>query len=241
MIRLPGLAEMARVQLGIELSSAQLASMETYANLLVEWNKRFNLTAITDPADIETKHFLDSLTPLLVMSKPSDQQFIDVGTGAGFPGLVLKIACPRMPVTVVEATEKKAEFCRMVIEELGLLQATVVNQRAEEVGQDPAHREMYRWAGARAVAKLDVLAEYLLPLLQVGGHAIAQKGESAVAESQEAESAIGLLGGRLVQILSIDLPRVAETRHLVVLEKIAATPERYPRRPGMPAKRPLGD
>lgn len=241
MIRLPGLTEMARVQLGVELSGAQLACMETYANLLVEWNKRFNLTAITDPAEIETKHFLDSLTPLLVMIDPAGQQVVDVGTGAGFPGLVLKIACPRMPVTLVESTEKKAEFCRTVIEKLDLPQARVVNQRAEAVGHEPAHREAYRWAVARAVAKLDVLAEYLLPLLQVGGHAIAQKGDTAIAESQEAESAIELLGGRLVQILPIDLPRVAETHHLVVLEKIAATPDQYPRRPGIPAKRPLAD
>lgn len=240
-MRLPDLSEMARRQLGIELGGAQVAAMETFASRLLDWNTRVNLTAITDPAEIEVKHFLDSLTLLLIMNDPAGEQVVDVGTGAGFPGLVLKIACPRMPITLLEATKKKAEFCRMIVRDLDLQQAQVVNQRAEQIGQDPVHRAAYRWAVARAVARLDVLAEYLLPLLKVGGFAIAQKGETAVAEAQQAEPAVELLGGRLVQIRPISLPRVAETRHLVVLEKIAATPDRYPRRPGMPAKRPLGD
>lgn len=241
MINFRELARLAVDEFGVELSPAQVRAMETYATKLIEWNEKINLTAITHPLEMEVKHFLDSLTPLLAIGDMEQGNLIDVGTGAGFPGLVLKIARPQLPVTLVEATGKKAEFCRHVIEQLGLKQIHILDQRAELAGQSPQHRGAYRWAVARAVARLDVLAEYLLPFVRVGGLALAQKGETAIAEVQQAEPAIERLGGRLAEIRPIDLPRVPDTRYLVVIEKVAGTPEHYPRRPGIPAKRPLAN
>lgn len=239
MIRFPDLARMSREVLDIDLSRSQVSAMERYASRMLEWNERFNLTAITKPSEIETKHFLDSLSALKVLRDPPGGKVIDVGTGAGFPGIVLRIACSGIGITLAEATEKKAAFCRIIVDELGLSGVTVINQRAESLGHDPQHRAGYRWAVARAVARLDVLVEYLLPLLEIGGIAIAHKGETAIAEAHQAQSAVELLGGKLTQVLPVHLPRVAETRHLVVVEKTAATPDRYPRRPGIPSKRPL--
>ena len=164
---------------------------------------------------------------------------MDVGTGAGFPGLPLRIACPALRVTLIEATGKKAEFCRHVVERLGLEGVEVVHGRAEDVGQDPEHRQRYDVAVARAVAAMPVLAEYLLPLVRLGGQAIAQKGESGPAEAHGAEAAIRLLGGRLRQVTPVELPGVAEARYLVMVEKVAATPPIYPRRAGLPGRRPL--
>lgn len=255
------LAELAQARFGIALTSAQLKAFERYAALLIEANRHVNLTAITDPAEVRVKHFLDSLSCARVL-RPSPTapdpasgagqsgsqvlqlspsgRLADVGAGAGFPSLPLKIAFPALTVTLIESVGKKADFCRRVIDELGLEQAAVLSERAELVGRDPQHREQYDWAVARAVAALPVLLEYLLPLLRLGGVAIAMKGESAPAEAHQAEGALDLLGGRLLQILPVELPGVVETRHLVVIEKAAVTPERYPRRPGVAAKRPLG-
>jgi 16S rRNA (guanine527-N7)-methyltransferase len=166
-------------------------------------------------------------------------KLIDVGTGAGLPGIPLKIVCPQLQLTLVEATGKKAKFCQHVIEKLNLAGVTVVKARAEEVGRDPAHREQYDWAVARAVAEMPTLAEYLLPLVKRGGCAVAQKGPGALRETQSAEAAIGRLGGELVQIVPVELPRIVETRYLVVIKKAAASPLAFPRRPGVPAKTPL--
>jgi 16S rRNA (guanine527-N7)-methyltransferase len=165
---------------------------------------------------------------------------VDVGTGAGFPGLPLKIVLPRIRLTLVEATGKKADFCRHMVEVLGLDRVEVIHARAEEIGHRPEHREAYDWALARAVAVLPVLVEYLLPLLRIGGRAIAQKGEAGPAEAQAAEPALRLVGGRIRQVIPVELPGVAEPRFLVVMEKAARTPEGYPRRAGVPAKKPLG-
>ncbi len=162
-----------------------------------------------------------------------------MGTGAGFPGLVLKILYPSMKLTLVESVGKKATFCQHMVDKLALGEVTVLSLRAEEAGQNPAHREKYDWAVARAVANLPVLAELLLPLVRVGGAMLAQKGESAPAEAQSAEKALKLLGGSLRQLIPVALPGVAEERTLVVVDKVAATPPAYPRRAGLPAKKPL--
>jgi 16S rRNA (guanine527-N7)-methyltransferase len=236
---LSGLQEGARQRLGLPLSRRQLEAFSIYSAELVAWNERANLTAITDPAGIEIKHFLDSLTIVPYLGRSPAGRLIDVGTGAGFPGLPIKIACPAMRVTLVEATGKKADFCRHVVERLGLEGVEVVHARAEEVGQNSAHRQQYDIAVARAVAALPVLAEYLLPLVRLGGMAIAQKGESGPAEAHAAEGPLRLLGGRLQQVAPVELPGVAEARYLVILDKIAATPPDYPRRTGLPARRPL--
>jgi 16S rRNA (guanine527-N7)-methyltransferase len=205
----------------------------------MDWNERFNLTAITAPNEIEIKHFLDSLTCLLAMGKNPAGRLVDVGSGAGFPGLPLKIAVPSLQVTLVESVGKKANFCQHVVDELELGEIEVVNARAEEIGQDAAYRGANDWAVARAVAAMPVLVEYVLPLLKLGGKAVIQKGETGPAETHSAEAAIQILGGKVEGIRRLDLPRVVEARFLIVVAKVVATPEKYPRRPGMPAKRPL--
>jgi 16S rRNA (guanine527-N7)-methyltransferase len=226
--------------LGLELTAEQQSLFERYAKELIAWNdSRANLTAITEPLAVEMRHFLDSLTVLRAAALAPGQKVIDVGSGAGFPGLPLHIVNPGIQLTLLEATGKKTAFLEHVAACLSLNNVRVVNARAEEAGQNPAHREQYDLVLARAVALMPVLAEYLLPLCRIGGRCIAMKGESAAAEASRAERALRVLGGRLVQLLPIELPTVAETHYLVVIEKTAATPHHYPRRPGLPAKKPL--
>ena len=233
------LAQDALNLLGVRLSPRHLALFQRYEKELLEWNERFNLTAIREPAAIRSKHFLDSLTCLLAWRDNPPASLIDVGSGAGFPGLPLKILYPGLALTLVESVGKKAEFCRHASAALGMESVDVVQSRAEDVGQMPRHRERYDWAVARAVANLPILVEYLLPLVRVGGGVLAQKGESGPAEAQAGERAIKLLGGRLRQLVPVHLPGVAEDRYLVIIDKIAATPPGYPRRVGIPAKKPL--
>lgn len=210
-----------------------------YEKELLEWNEKFNLTAIRDIETVRTKHFLDSLTCMLEMKSSPPRRLIDIGTGAGFPGIPLKIVYPSMNLTLVESVGKKANFCQHLINLLKFDQVEVLTLRAEEVGQLQKHREAYDWAVARAVASLPILLEYLLPLVHVGGFVLAQKGESAHAEAQAAEKASRILGGRLKHVSPLTLPGVVEERFLVVYEKIAPTPASYPRRVGVPSKSPL--
>ncbi len=233
------LAQWAYQMLGLRLSRRQIEAFLRYERLLLEWNQRINLTAICNPEMIRIKHFLDSLTCLLVIPESPPQRAIDVGTGAGFPGLALKIAYPSLTLTLVESVGKKADFCRVVVEELGLSAVTVVNARAEDVAHLPDHRERYDWAIARAVANLSTLVEYLLPFVRVGGTVLAMKGETAPVEVHQAERAIEILGGKVRRLIPVHLPQVAEDRYLVIVDKIAATPPQYPRKVGIPEKRPL--
>ena len=229
-------------ELHITLTDRHLDSFETCYREMVDWNQRFNLTAITDWEGVLVRHFLDSLSCLKALPRKSlaaGARVIDVGTGAGFPGLPLKLVCPEMQLTLLEATGKKVTYLEHMVRVLGLKGVKIVHGRAEELGRDPAHRERYDWALARAVAEMPVLAEYLLPLARVGGAMLAQKGEGAAAEVHAAEAAINTLGGRVRQLVPVELRGLAETRHLVVVDKVAATPEKYPRRPGVPQKRPL--
>jgi 16S rRNA (guanine527-N7)-methyltransferase len=234
--------------MGIPLSEDQLSAFEAYYQILIDWNGRVNLTRIVDYQEVQLKHFLDSLSCLLAIrripglsDRPGEVDYhtVDVGSGAGFPGVALKIARPELHLTLLEATGKKAEFLRFLVERLGLRQVRVLNARAETAGQEAAHREQYDLALARALADTAALAELTLPLVRVGGHVIAQKGDDPRAETQAAERAIGTLGGRVGEIMPVEVPGLEAARHLVILEKISATPARYPRRPGMPAKRPI--
>jgi len=233
------LAQSAYSLLGIRLTTAQLSALRIYENELLEWNTRFNLTSIENPAQVRTKHFLDSLSCLQVMRDPYPEHVIDIGTGAGFPGIPLKIYLTGIHLTLVESVGKKAGFCRYILQKLGLEGVNVIQERAEVLGQSVGHRERYDWAVARAVANMPVLVELLLPFVRVGGKALAMKGVSAPSESQTAERAIRLLGGRLQRLVPVNLPGVADQRFLVVINKVAATPPVYPRRVGIPAKKPI--
>ena len=233
------LAQHAHAMLGIRLTKGQVEALKVYERELLEWNVRFNLTAIDDPEKVRIKHFLDSLTCLCVLREAPFESLIDVGTGAGFPGLPLKIIYPNIRLTLVESVGKKANFCRHMVQTLGLGKTEVIQERAEALGQIQAHREQYDWAVARAVAILPVLAEYLLPLVRIGGGMLAMKGEQAPAEAHAAEHAARVLGGHLRRLVPVHLPGVAEERYLVVMDKVAATPKAYPRRIGLPAKKPL--
>lgn len=225
--------------LGVSLNEGQLAAFDLYERELIAWNQRFNLTRITEPAHVRTKHFLDSLSCWLAMSRRPPQRVVDVGAGAGLPGLPLKILQPDLQLTLVEATTKKARFLEHMVQVLRLEKVTVVTQRVEETAHMPEHRAAYECAVARAVAPMAVLAEYLLPLVIEGGVAVAQKGKGAAEETKQAENAITVLGGRVKELMPVSVPGLEEERWLVVIEKISATPASYPRRAGMPTKRPL--
>ncbi len=225
--------------LGVTLTFHQIEAFQWYANELRSWNQRYNLTAITDPDEINIKHFIDSLSCLQVERFRPPGSVIDVGTGAGFPGIPLKIVYPQFKLTLVESIGKKMEFCRHVISSLGLDGVDFVQARAENLGKNAQHRERYDWGIARAVAILPVLLEYLLPFIKLGGGAIVQKGETGPAEAHSAEKALSVLGGEIKQVLPVELPRVTEPRYLILVDKVALTPEKYPRKPGIPAKRPL--
>jgi 16S rRNA (guanine527-N7)-methyltransferase len=224
---------------GATLSGKQVDALEIYYQELTAWNAVHNLTAIREPEQVRVKHFLDSLSACLVMRGSQVDRVIDVGTGAGFPGLPLKILYSQMQLTLVESIGKKTAFCEHIVAKLGLEGVEVIQMRAEELGRLDQHREQYDWAVARAVAAMPVLLEYMLPLVRVNGSALAMKGESGPAEAQTAENAAQILGGHLRQLQQLTLPGVVEERYLVVVDKIAATPEKYPRRVGIPAKRPL--
>lgn len=233
------LAQNARQLFGVTLNARQLQQLAAYEQALLEWNEKFNLTAIRDVEGIRTKHFLDSFSCALAWKENPPVRLIDVGTGAGFPGLALKIVYPGMRLTLVESVGKKVTFCQHVVTTLGLDGVEVLHARAEDIGRMPAHRGQYDWAVARAVAQMPILAEYLMPLVQLGGKMMAQKGETGPAEAQASERAFKLLGGNLRQLVHVTLPGVADERYLVVVDKVAATPPLYPRKAGIPAKTPL--
>lgn len=224
---------------GISLAVEQIDQFATYQTLLLEWNEGMNLTAIVDPDAIQVRHFLDSLTCVLATGDLSGKRLIDVGTGAGFPGLPLKILFPDLQLTLVDSVAKKTRFLEQVVAALGIDGVTIVAERAETVGRDADHREQYDWAVARAVAHLRILAEYLLPLVRVGGQILAQKGESAEQESAEASQALRTLGGGPMTVSSIKLTDDGPQHYLAVCSKITPTPQQYPRRVGIPQKRPL--
>ena len=244
-------------QFGIELSPSQLRAFEVYYHELSDWNARFNLTTITSYEDVQRKHFLDSLLCLTAFPQEfqaganSDSQMpaygkslvlrcADVGSGAGFPGIPLKILLPGIQLSLIEATAKKAAFLEHMICVLGLSGVEVVCSRAETVGHDRSHREQCDVVLARAVARLSVLAEYCLPLLRVGGCWIAQKGDGIEDELLEMSDALRALGGELKEVKPYSLSDIAGSRYLVLVLKVAPTPSRYPRRVGIPTKRPLG-
>jgi len=230
-------------ELGVGLDLTQLEMFQTYYEELIDWNQRVNLTAVTDYEEVQIKHFADSLAVLLALATDDlgdGPSLVDFGSGAGFPGLPLKIVRPAWRVVLVESTRKKTAFLEHIINQLGLQDTDVVWARAEEVGRDLAYREQFDVAVARAVAGLAVLVEYALPLLRLGGRFVAQKGSDPSDEIRAAEKAIDTLGGGYSSTIPYRLPAFDAPLHLVVIEKVSPTPGKYPRRPGMPAKRPIG-
>jgi 16S rRNA (guanine527-N7)-methyltransferase len=223
----------------IHLTGRQVMALVAYERELLDWNQKFNLTAIKDAESIRTKHFLDSFSCVMAWSANPPRRLIDVGTGAGFPGLPIKILYPSMQVTLVESVGKKAMFCEHVIRMIGLENVNIIKARVEDIGQKPEHRENYDCAVARAVANMNILSEYLLPLVRIGGFMLAQKGESGPAEAQSAEKAMKLLGGKIHQVIQVNLPGVPDDRYLVIVNKSHATPLQFPRKAGMPSKQPL--
>jgi 16S rRNA (guanine527-N7)-methyltransferase len=232
---------------GLELSEPQVRAFGLLQTELLVWNEKFNLTGITDPADIRSRHFLDSLSLFAIQrdlkgalsSQPSAISVMDVGAGAGFPAIPLKIACPAWHVTLLEATRKKCDFLEHIIATLQLTDTRVGWARAETAGHAPGEREHFDLVVARAVAELSVLAEYLLPFARVGGQVVAWKGDNIDDEVKAAKGAIGKLGGRLRAVRPVQVPGIELQRHLVVIDKVAPTVAAYPRREGVPAKKPL--
>lgn len=224
---------------GILLSEDGLKAFGVYLQELLRWNQKGNLTAITSPKDIVIKHFLDSLLVVKAVSLEPDKQLIDIGTGAGFPGIPLKILQPSLKVTLVDSQLKRIRFLEHLVRCLELKDTQILHARAEVLGQDPAHREQYDYATARAVAELPVLLEYSLPLVKVGGLLIALKGPKGEEELAEASYALVELGGVLETRWEGVLPGGEGRRLIYLVRKVFPTPLRYPRKPGEPAKKPL--
>jgi 16S rRNA (guanine527-N7)-methyltransferase len=225
--------------LQLNLSDEQATAFERFARELADWNQRMNLTSITDPDEVRVKHFLDSLSLAKFISFDDGDRVIDVGTGAGLPGLALAILFPQIHVTLNEATAKKLRFCQYVIKTLGLKNVDTLHARAEQAGQMPDHRAQYDVAVARAVARLPALLEYLLPLVKIDGLCVAMKGESAYLEADDSATALDVLGGMLEDIVPVDLPGIEDPHNLVVVSKTRATPAAYPRRAGIPTRQPI--
>ncbi|MDA8442514.1 MAG: 16S rRNA (guanine(527)-N(7))-methyltransferase RsmG [Peptococcaceae bacterium] len=223
--------------LGLSLSNSQVASFLKYLELIVEWNKKFNLTAITDPNEIIVKHFLDSL--LMAPYIQPDALLADVGTGAGFPGIPLKILFPSVKLTLVDSLAKRVVFLQEVCRELNLTEVSALHGRVEDIGRLSSHRARYDIVVTRAVAKMSVICEYCLPLLRISGKFIAAKGPSVNPEIEAAQNAIKLLGGRLIEVKTTSLPARDDLRTIVIIDKVNLTPMEYPRKAGIPGKSPL--
>jgi 16S rRNA (guanine527-N7)-methyltransferase len=221
------------------LSGEAVEKLQVYLSMLREWNQKLNLTAVEAPQEIIIKHFLDSLSCRLVVRMEEQESLLDMGSGAGFPGLPLKIVAPRAALTLADSLAKRVAFLERVIARLSLSGARAMHARAEELGHDPAFRESFTLVTARAVARLNTLVEYTLPFVKVGGHCVAMKGPDPQAEIAEAERAIQTLGGEVAEVRELRLPVVDVGRSLILIRKVAPAPAEYPRRPGTPAKRPL--
>ncbi|MBM7855822.1 16S rRNA (guanine527-N7)-methyltransferase [Desulfohalotomaculum tongense] len=225
-------------ELGYSFTDNQLKQFNDYYRFLIETNKYINLTAITEPEEVAVKHFLDSMTCLSIVNKYENARIIDVGTGAGFPGVVLKI-CSSASVVLLDSLRKRVDFLNRLVEKLQLENIKAVHGRAEDFGKDKDYRARYDLVVSRAVAHLAVLSEYCLPLIKVGGTFVAMKGSKAEKEIEEAKNAVSILGGRIVDIKELKLPVTGNKRTIVEIKKVLPTPDKYPRRAGVPAKKPL--
>lgn len=223
-------------KLEISLSDLQLQQFSLYADLLIEWNQKINLTSIVKPEEIVVKHFLDSLTLVKCIK---GEKIADIGTGAGFPGVPLKIFYSNKTFYLIDSLAKRLDFLNEVIQKLDLNKVETVHSRAEDIGRNTQYRSSFDTVVSRAVAKLPVLLEYALPLLKVGGVFLAAKGGQCEEEIAEAKNALSLLGAEIIDINKFNLGSGAEHRSIIIVEKVKDTPSIYPRKAGTPAKKPL--
>lgn len=224
-------------KIDIEIDEEKVIKFYKYMNLLIEWNEKINLTAIIEPNEIILKHFIDSITILKDIKDGST--VVDVGTGAGFPGIPLSIMNPTLKITLVDSLNKRLIFLQEVINELDLKNVELVHARAEEFGRNKKYREKFDIATSRAVANLATLSEYLLPLVKINGKVISMKAGNASQEIEDAKKAIKTLGGNINNIEEFNLPQSDIGRTIIIIDKIKETPGKYPRKPGTPAKEPI--
>lgn len=226
-------------KLNIFLEEEQINQFYKYMNILIEWNKNINLTAITDPKEVILKHFIDSIYVLKNIEISSNSSVIDIGTGAGFPGIPLKIVRKDLNVTLLDSLNKRIMFLDNVINNLGLKDISTIHGRAEEMGKNKKYREMFDYAISRAVANLTVLSEYMIPFVKLGGKSICMKGGNIKEELENSQKALGILGGNLIHVEEFNLLDTDIKRSLIIIEKCKITPIKYPRKPGTPVKEPL--
>ena len=226
-------------KMGVTLTEEMASQFMTYLSLLLEWNEKMNLTAITDKKDVVQKHFVDCLSILPHLSLIGQEKIIDVGTGAGFPGIPVKIACPEVEMTLLDSLQKRIGFLEEVGSQLELSGVNYVHSRAEDGGQNPDYREQFDLCVSRAVANLAVLAEFCLPFVKVGGRLAALKGPDALREIDEAQGALKKLGGKVAEVMDVEIPFTDLQHKLVIIEKTAPTPKAYPRKAGKINKNPL--
>ena len=224
-------------KLNIDLTDIQVEKFYTYMNLLLEWNENINLTTITEPEEIIKKHFIDSLTIKKYIDNNSS--IIDVGTGAGFPGIPLNIVLNNNKIVLLDALNKRLNFLKEVIKQENLKNIETLHFRAEEAGKNKEYREKFDIATSRAVAPLNILVEYLLPFVKIGGKCICMKGSNIEEELENSKNAISILGGKIENMESFTLPRTDIARNIIVISKVSKTPEKYPRKAGTPSKEPI--
>ena len=221
----------------VELNEEKIEKFYKYMELLIEWNEKMNLTAITEPNDIILKHFIDSITIEKYIEKNAN--LIDVGTGAGFPGIPLKIVRDDLQITLMDSLNKRIKFLDEVIKVDDLKNIDAIHSRAEELSRNKDFRESFDYATSRAVASLNVLLEYMLPFVKVGGYCICMKGANVDEEIETSKKALNILNAKIEKVDSLCLPMSDYSRNIVIVKKVGKTPEKYPRKPGQPAKEPL--
>lgn len=226
-------------KLNIDFTTEHIQKLELYKDLMLEWNEKINLTTITDLKEVDIKHFLDSATCLATGYIKDGDDIIDVGTGAGFPGVPIKILKEAVSITLLDSLNKRIKYLEDVVSKTGLKEVTLLHSRAEDAGMSKQHREKYDIVLSRAVAAMNVLCEYCLPFVKLGGYFICQKGPSYKEELDSANIAIKTLGGSLKEVQSYNLPYSDITHYIIIIEKIKATPTKYPRKAGKPSSQPI--